>query len=112
LCRGGPALGRGIHFEALSESACLVTVDVNYEPQGILETLGDLLGVFAQQVNDDLELFKQFVEATEVARTIWRAAMIRSKRFVSDDLRMEQYNDIRDGAVSRHGADSRLSVAG
>ena len=52
-----------IMFERLSDDTTRVTLEITYEPQGIVENLGDILGLVRRRIEDDLHGFKHFIEA-------------------------------------------------
>jgi uncharacterized membrane protein len=61
-----------IHFSAFSADQTEITLTVDYEPEGIVENLGDLLGLVTTRVTGDLARFKQFIEARHSATGGWR----------------------------------------
>jgi uncharacterized membrane protein len=61
-----------IHFFAHSLDQTEVTLEVEYEPEGIVENLGDLLGLVSARVSGDLTRFKEFIEARHSATGSWR----------------------------------------
>jgi uncharacterized membrane protein len=61
-----------VTFHQLSPSETRVTVQLEYEPQGIVENLGDLMGVVDRRVQGDLERFKEFIEARGMETGAWR----------------------------------------
>jgi uncharacterized membrane protein len=61
-----------------------VNVAMEYEPEGLKESAGALLGVDGSQVEGDLERFKELVENREVPTGAWRGE-IRSGEVVEDD---------------------------
>jgi uncharacterized membrane protein len=62
-----------VTFEPLAAGASRMTVHMAYEPQGLAETLGDLLGLVQRSVVRDLECFKAFVEGGTNFRSPLRA---------------------------------------
>ena len=52
-----------VTFEPLGEEKTLITVEMSYEPEGLKESLGAKIGLDNRQVREDLERFKQVVEA-------------------------------------------------
>ena len=60
--RGGPIKGWVATFHELSNSSSTVTLQVEYDPQGFAENLGDASGVVSSRVQGDLERFKSFIE--------------------------------------------------
>ncbi len=63
-----------------------VTIAMEYEPEGIKETVGAAIGLDGAQVAGDLERFKDLVEGREVPTGSWRGE-IRSGDVVADDPR-------------------------
>jgi uncharacterized membrane protein len=61
-----------VDFHRLSEDRCRVTLQIDYEPQGAVETAGDLLGVVKRRVKGDLERFKKFIEERGIESGAWR----------------------------------------
>jgi len=47
----------------LSDDTCRVTLQLDYEPESVVENVGDLLGVVSRRVKGDLQRFKDFIEA-------------------------------------------------
>jgi hypothetical protein len=48
---------------------------MEYEPVGVLESVGDSLGVTGHRVRGDLERFKDFVERRPAETGAWRGAV-------------------------------------
>lgn len=51
-----------VTFHRLSDDQCRVTLQLDYEPEGVLENVGDTLGVVGWNVRGDLDRFKEFIE--------------------------------------------------
>ena len=69
---GGNGPNGVVDFEPLGEGRTLVTVEMAYEPEGLTEQLGSVVGIDSRQVKEDLERFKQLVEARGVETGAWR----------------------------------------
>jgi uncharacterized membrane protein len=52
-----------VNFHPLPEDRCLMTLHVDYEPRGLVQNLGDELGVVQRAIQRALEQFKDFAEA-------------------------------------------------
>jgi uncharacterized membrane protein len=52
-----------VNFDAIGDSTTRVSVRMQYETEGVLESVGDAAGVLKRKVGADLERFKRFVEA-------------------------------------------------
>lgn len=61
-----------VTFMAVDPTSCRVTVLVEYDPQGLVETIGDKLGFVDGRVEGDLERFKEFVEKRGAETGAWR----------------------------------------
>src|SRR5262245_58778460 len=53
--REGKSTGGMVRFEPIDETHTRVTLDMMYEPEGVLENVGDLLGLVSRQTRNDLE---------------------------------------------------------
>jgi uncharacterized membrane protein len=60
--RGGAIKGWVATFDQLSDARSKVMLQLEYDPQGFVETIGDALGVVSSRVQGDLERFKEFIE--------------------------------------------------
>ena len=61
-----------MEFDRLGPNRTRVTLEMTYEPEGVLENVGDLLGIVSSRTQQDLESFKQFIEARGVETGAWR----------------------------------------
>jgi uncharacterized membrane protein len=68
---GAPNAGV-VTFHQLSDTSSRVTLQLDYEPQGMTEEIGDKLGFLDRQVQGDLERFKEFIEGRGVETGAWR----------------------------------------
>jgi len=67
-------------FEPLGPDATLLTVEMSYEPDGLMEQLGAKVGLDSRQVGSDLKRFKQLVETTGAATGAWRGEVHAGER--------------------------------
>jgi uncharacterized membrane protein len=51
-----------VTFHHLTPERSRVTLQLDYEPEGMTEKLGDWLGLIGQRAQGDLERFKEFIE--------------------------------------------------
>jgi uncharacterized membrane protein len=57
------ALNAGVvTFHRLSDDQCRVALQMDYEPEGVVENVGDAIGVVTWNVKENLERFKAFIE--------------------------------------------------
>jgi uncharacterized membrane protein len=61
-----------VTFHRLGEGRSRVTLQLDVEPEGPLETAGDALGVVKHRVKDDMERFKEFIESRGTETGAWR----------------------------------------
>jgi uncharacterized membrane protein len=61
-----------VTFHQLDTNRTRVTVQMDYEPEGLTEKVGDLLGVMDRRVQGDMERFKEFIEGRGVETGAWR----------------------------------------
>jgi hypothetical protein len=47
-------------------------LQMEYDPDGLVESAGDLVGVTSRRVVGDLERFKEFIESRGTATGAWR----------------------------------------
>jgi uncharacterized membrane protein len=72
---GGEFTSGVVSFQALGPDKTRVTVRVTYEPKGITEKIGDMLGVVSRRVQGDLERFKTFIESRGRETGAWRGTV-------------------------------------
>src|ERR1700694_280255 len=70
--RGGAINGGVVTFHRLSDARSKVMLQLEYAPQGIVESVGDALGVVSLRVQGDLERFKEFIEKRGRETGAWR----------------------------------------
>jgi uncharacterized membrane protein len=61
-----------VTFHKLDEDKSRVTVQLDWEPTGLLEHLGGALGVDNRAIKNDLGNFKKFIESRGTAEGGWR----------------------------------------
>jgi uncharacterized membrane protein len=76
---GAPNAGV-VTFHRLSDTKTRVMLQMEYDPQGVVENLGDMLGVVSRRVANDLERFKEFIEARGQETGAWRGEVERPGR--------------------------------
>ena len=71
----GPPNGGVVTFEPIGEQQTRVRVSFDYEPQGVVESLGSAVGQDERRVKGDLERFKEFVESRGAPTGAWRGTV-------------------------------------
>jgi len=61
-----------VSFQGSGANATRVTLQLEADPEGPVETAGDALGFLDRRVKEDLDRFKEFIEGRGVATGAWR----------------------------------------
>jgi uncharacterized membrane protein len=61
-----------VTFHRLDDNKSRVTLQLEYEPEGMLESLGAALGFVDRNIGDDLESFKEMIESRGHETGAWR----------------------------------------
>lgn len=93
---GTPNTGE-VTFEPMELERTLITLTMDYEPEGFLEMAGDVLGIPSGQVEEDLKRFRDFIEQIGRETGGWRG-------------RIGEGPDSTAGAVRQEGAQSVEAV--
>lgn len=64
-----------VMFAPAGPGQTLVTLSLEYEPEGIIEKVGDKLDIIEKQAESDLEKFKAFIEDEGYATGSWRGSV-------------------------------------
>ena len=64
-----------VTFEDLGGGQTSVQLSLEYEPEGVVEKIGDKLNVVEKQAESDLERFKAFIEDEGYATGAWRGTV-------------------------------------
>lgn len=73
----GPTHAGVITFHRLDENRTRVTAQIDWEPEGVAEKAGALVGLDDHQVKADLERFRDFIEQRGSASGTWRGEVQR-----------------------------------
>lgn len=72
---GGEFTAGAASFQPLGTDRTRLTVRMNYEPHGVTEKIGDMLGMVSRRVEGDLKRFKDFIEARGHETGGWRGTV-------------------------------------
>jgi uncharacterized membrane protein len=75
--RGGAWNAGVVTFHRINDNRTKVMLQVDYDPEGVMENVGDALGVVGARVAGDLERFKEFIEARGRETGGWRGEIHR-----------------------------------
>ena len=72
MAQGGKGNAGVVTFDPISETQTKVTVQMDWEPEGVLENVGTALGFDDRQVSKDLKSFKALIEERGQETGAWR----------------------------------------
>lgn len=67
-----------VTFHRLGQDQTKVTVQLDWQPEGVTENVGSLLGFDDRQVDQDLKNFKEFIESRGAPTGAWRGSVDQS----------------------------------
>ncbi|BEL04045.1 SRPBCC family protein [Actinoplanes sichuanensis] len=75
---GGDTKHAGVvTFHRLADAETRVTIQLDWEPEGIAEKVGSAVGVDSHQVKADAKRFKEFIESRGTSTGSWRGDVER-----------------------------------
>ena len=92
-----------VQFESVAPDRTGITVQLDVEPEGLVEKAGDALGIVERRVRGDLERFREFVEGRGEATGAWRGRV---------DGTVVERDDETPGGMSGDSAGAGGSTAG
>jgi uncharacterized membrane protein len=69
-----------VRFEPLGQDRTRVHLAMEYEPQGVVENVGDKLGVLSARVQNTVEDFKKYIESRGQESGAWRGEVHGGQR--------------------------------
>ncbi len=76
---GGATNAGVVTFHRIDDNTTKVMLQLEFEPEGVVETAGDALGVVRARVKGDLERFKEFIESRGQETGAWRGEVEQEK---------------------------------
>ena len=73
----GPDHAGVVTFHRLDDDTTRVTAQMDVDPEGFLENVGDKLGILKSRVSGDLKRFKEFIESGPAETGGWRGDVSR-----------------------------------
>jgi uncharacterized membrane protein len=64
-----------VTFERLADDETRVTVLMEVDPEGALETIGEAVGVLDARIEGDMQRFKEFIESRGAPTGAWRGTV-------------------------------------
>jgi uncharacterized membrane protein len=75
---GGPEHAGVVTFHRIADDKTRVTLQVDWKPEGFVETVGAVLQIDDLQVSRDLQRFKEIIEAQGFESGAWRGDVDRA----------------------------------
>ena len=73
-----------VYFESVGADRTRVRLTFDFEPEGVIEHVGDMFDIVDRQVVADLDRFKVFIEQTRSATGAWRGTVEEGRILGSD----------------------------
>ncbi len=73
----GPKQAGVVTFHRLDENQTRVMLQMDFEPEGLVENVGDKLGIVGRRAEGDLKRFKDFIEGRGTQTGAWRGEVDR-----------------------------------
>ncbi|HEV7732759.1 MAG TPA: SRPBCC family protein [Candidatus Binatia bacterium] len=77
--RSGATNAGVVTFHRLGPDQTRIMLQMDYDPEGFVENVGDFLGVASSRVSGDLERFKTFIEGRGQSTGAWRGEVERPR---------------------------------
>lgn len=74
----GPQQAGAVTFHRIDATHTRVTLQLDFEPEGVVEKAGDALGIVGKQAKGDLSRFKEFIESRGAEEGAWRGDVDRA----------------------------------
>jgi uncharacterized membrane protein len=69
---GGATNSGVVTFDRVDQDTTRILVEMDYDPEGVVENVGDAVGAVSRRVEGDLERFKEFIESRGQETGAWR----------------------------------------
>ena len=92
-----------VTFEDLGGDQTSVSLFLEYEPEGIVEKVGDAVHLIERQAQADLDRFKEFIESEQYATGAWRGSVDSGRHVGTPGV---------EAAADSRGDDGKAGVSG
>jgi uncharacterized membrane protein len=82
--RSGTPNAGVVTFHRITDNRTRVMLQLEYDPEGVVENVGDTIGVVSARVAGDLERFKEFIESRGRETGAWRGKIERPEPTARD----------------------------
>lgn len=78
--RSGKPNAGVVTFHRIADHRTRIMLQLDYEPEGAVESIGDALGVVSRRVEGDLQRFKEFIESRGRETGAWRGEIRQDRK--------------------------------
>jgi uncharacterized membrane protein len=78
--RSGKRNAGVVTFHRIADHRTRIMLQLDYEPEGAVENIGDVLGVVSRRVEGDLQRFKEFIESRGRETGAWRGEIRQDRK--------------------------------
>jgi uncharacterized membrane protein len=78
--RSGTRNAGVVTFHRIADHRTRIMLQLDYEPEGAVENIGDALGVVSRRVEGDLQRFKEFIESRGRETGAWRGEIRQDRK--------------------------------
>ena len=78
--RSGKRNAGVVTFHRIADHRTRIMLQLDYEPEGAVENIGDALGVVSRRVEGDLQRFKEFIESRGRETGAWRGEIRQDRK--------------------------------
>jgi uncharacterized membrane protein len=78
--RSGKRNAGVVTFHRIADHRTRIMLQLDYEPEGAVENIGDALGVVSGRVEGDLQRFKEFIESRGRETGAWRGEIRQDRK--------------------------------
>ena len=68
-----------VTFHRLDDNRTKAMLQIDYDPEGLVENVGDAVGIVSARVKGDLQRFKEFIESRHSETGAWRGEIERGQ---------------------------------
>lgn len=68
-----------VTFQELDAVTTRLTLQLDYEPEGFIETIGDMIGLVSIRISEDLARFRDYIEAQGHESGAWRGTIEKER---------------------------------
>lgn len=99
-----------VSFKPIHATGTRIALDIEYQPEGLLESVGDVLGMASQRVESELGRFKAFIESRGTETGEWRGEVRQGQPSDGSGGEPESVLSVGAGTTAGLGSDDSLGT--